>query len=235
METPKQVREFADGDPGVVPPRRLNEIIRAANALNYEVQSLKTPPDVPQTPPIMSHLFYPQEDGGRGEVYKGVAVAVTWNEFSADSGGDTTLADIGQITSSPGVWARKAIGINIAAIGKTTHNVPKNAKPYPATLRSVNADGTLVLMFDPGSPADLFRVQLSQTGGSDGTGTTAPSYTYTVTRNGVQLATGESPDVGRANGSYTAATLGIGYYDSDGEFQLLYAFEVPNTYECAEA
>jgi hypothetical protein len=76
----------------------------------------------------------------------------------------------------------------------------------------------------------LFRVDLTQTGGSNGTKTTAASYTYTVTDlAGVQLATGASPEKPRENGTKTAATKGYGYYDAAGTFVLAEAWEAPGT------
>jgi hypothetical protein len=83
-------------------------------------------------------------------------------------------------------------------------------------------------------PGILFAVTLSQTGGSNGNKTTAASWTYTVTSlAGVQLGTSKSPEWPRPNGTMTAATKGLAYYDNDGALVLSVAFEQPGSGGCS--
>lgn len=85
-----------------------------------------------------------------------------------------------------------------------------------------------------GFPRDqLIRVNLSQTGGSDGDNTSAPTYTYTVTtRDGTQLLTGASPELARPSGAVFPATFGEAYFNDDGDAVLWRAHEMPETVEC---
>lgn len=79
----------------------------------------------------------------------------------------------------------------------------------------------------------LFAVNLAEDGGADGSQTAEPTYTYTVTSlDGEQLATTAAPSAGRDTGSFSAATLGVGYKDTAQTFHLLLAFESPNTAAC---
>lgn len=79
----------------------------------------------------------------------------------------------------------------------------------------------------------IFRVNLTQTGGSNGTQSTAPTYTYTATDlNSNQLGTGLSPERPRPNGAVTAATKGTGYYNTSGTFVLAEAWETPGSGHC---
>ena len=80
----------------------------------------------------------------------------------------------------------------------------------------------------------LFAVSLTQTGGSNGDKTNAATWTYTVkTLGDIELATGKSPQQTRPNGTMTAATRGLAYYDADGSLMLAWAFETPGTGACA--
>lgn len=80
----------------------------------------------------------------------------------------------------------------------------------------------------------IFRVALTQTGGSNGNKTTAASWTYTAKdlAAGVNLGTGLSPERSRPKGTRSAATIGIGYYDGVGVFHLYEADETPGRNDC---
>jgi hypothetical protein len=82
----------------------------------------------------------------------------------------------------------------------------------------------------------LFVVVLDQVGGSNGTATTAPTYTYDAANLDSSIE-GEalSPLFARPNGAVTAASRGIAYLDpeEDNALTLLYAHEVPTTDSCA--
>lgn len=79
------------------------------------------------------------------------------------------------------------------------------------------------LLISPGLPRGriVFPVDLTQTGGSNGNKTTAATWTYTVNDlDGNELGTAVSPLKVRPNGTMTAATKGIAYYDEDGNLVL---------------
>lgn len=80
----------------------------------------------------------------------------------------------------------------------------------------------------------IFVVALTQTGGSNGTQTTAASWTYTAKSldGSVTYGTALSPQRTRWNGSRTAATLGYAYFDNTGTFKLAEPWEPPGTGHC---
>jgi hypothetical protein len=100
---------------------------------------------------------------------------------------------------------------------------------------------------DKGTPANFaspryfcfFPVKVEKTGGSDGSTTTAASWTYTVrsmawtgTAGGVTLAEGAEQIRPRPNGSmkFQTGSTGVGVaYREDGEVKLWDAGEVENT------
>lgn len=92
-------------------------------------------------------------------------------------------------------------------------------------------------------PNCLFPVKVQQTGGSNGSKTTAASYTYTArslpwngTSGGVTLGTGLSLARPRPNGKVTVQSgstgYGVGFYDGL-TFKLWDAGEVPGTIGCS--
>lgn len=168
MSTPQHIKEFTPGEPGLVPPDRLNEILRTLQALNLEVQSLKGQ----QAEPfrfITTYLFRPDATFDRGGVYDGVAIKLSQGKFNPDDGTDYELEDLGEADynaeTNP---ARRAIGINLSEIGSTGHGltVGDDAPLYPAMLKSVNPDGRPVLMFTPGGGV-LFGKVASYTAGAN--------------------------------------------------------------------
>lgn len=73
-----------------------------------------------------------------------------------------------------------------------------------------------------------FRVNLSVTGGSAGSKTTAVSFVYTATSlSGKQLGTSLAPEwpSRSENGRKLSAAAGLGYYDATGAFVLTMAYE----------
>lgn len=101
---------------------------------------------------------------------------------------------------------------------------------------AVPSDGSLPVrpVILAGIPAGLFVVSLTQTGGSNGTQSTAASWTYTAKSldGNITYGTTLSPKRTRANGTATAATLGTGYFDNTLAFQLYEALEYPGTDHC---
>lgn len=93
---------------------------------------------------------------------------------------------------------------------------------------------SLPVYYGTSAPAGtLFRVNLTQTGGSAGTQTMAASWIYTVNSlDSVQLLTGASPEKPRWNGSFAAATKGYAYISATGAIVLAEAWEVPGNAAC---
>ena len=89
------------------------------------------------------------------------------------------------------------------------------------------------------APYVTFRVKLVQSGGSNGSATTASTYTYhayhptdasnTTKLNTASAGAAVSPEKTSPVGLVTAATIGLGYYDSASEFKLYEAYEKPGT------
>lgn len=88
------------------------------------------------------------------------------------------------------------------------------------------------------SPA-LRVVSCDQTGGANGTPTTPPSYTYTITDiyTGEELGTGKSPAWTREAGSFIPAQIGLAYPLTEGGWGLLMCDEarLVEEFECEDA
>ena len=88
-------------------------------------------------------------------------------------------------------------------------------------------------------PYVTFRVKLVQSGGSNGSSTVAPTYTYHAYRpndtsnerklNTASSGAAVSPEKTSPVGLVTAATIGLAYYDNTGAFTLYEAYEKPGT------
>jgi hypothetical protein len=105
-------------------------------------------------------------------------------------------------------------------------------KPKGGTDKEYDSDPVVwrEIIYQPG---DLFRVNLTQTGGANGTTSAAPTYTYTATDlNGLQLGTGLSPEFRYMFGTHAVATIGTGYFNSTGTFVHCQAFELKTTAVC---
>lgn len=99
-----------------------------------------------------------------------------------------------------------------------------------------DGDGKACYLFDVGGPGGIFVVNLAQSGGAEGTQTTAATYTYNVTsESGVALsASPMAPERPRIRkGRVTAATQGYGRFKGDGTFALVEAWEVFGSAGCA--
>ena len=105
------------------------------------------------------------------------------------------------------------------------------------TASSSNSQvGNLYVEFDEAKPGGLFPVNLTQSGGSNGSASSTASYTYNAT----DAFTGNSISGGpfsvtwnRRNGLVNAATHGTGYYNSSGTFVLWEADEQIQTDTCS--
>lgn len=82
--------------------------------------------------------------------------------------------------------------------------------------------------------SSFIYVRVEQDGGTDGSATTAATYTYTVTSLDatVTFAEGESPIKGRPNGKMTVGNRGVGIWTENG-FELWDVNEVPGTAQCS--
>jgi hypothetical protein len=145
--------------------------------------------------------------------------------------GTLTAADLGDATG-----ATPCVIYSAREQGKDSH-VLRDGEIYNGRLigffKEEGEDDLPVVLVDAG-PLGLFRVTLAQTSGSAGDATTPPSWVYNVSYGDTSnVATGKSPEVGRSNGYFEAATIGIGYVDDAGAWQLLQAFEPPGTVPCA--
>lgn len=115
-----------------------------------------------------------------------------------------------------------------------THNLNAGTLVHVFAIARNTSPPAKFYWFHGPRPNVLFAVTLSQTGGSNGNKTTAASWTYTVTSlAGVQLGTSKSPEWPRPNGTMTAATKGLAYYDNDGALVLSVAFEQPGSGGCS--
>lgn len=180
---------------------------------------------------------------GQGRLIKVTGrIADAANKYEVDILDVTTptTTATGSLSMPEGVAVRteptKGIGIDVSSNGLGGHQIGTSRFPvYRLGLlcgwANTNEQRPIVAFSnaDPG----VFLVNLSKDGGDDGDGDSEPTYTYTVTRDGTELGTGKSPSVGRTEGSFGEASLGLGCYVS-GEFTLLQAFERPETYECEE-
>jgi hypothetical protein len=126
-----------------------------------------------------------------------------------------------------------------------------NLPEWQADTHLLAVDGTVQVMYfavwDAGSPQQkhylfyyasptgMLPVNVSQSGGANGTDSAVPTYTYNATEaiSGISITGGPfSVTWGRAKGSVTAGTHGTGFYNSDGDFVLWQVDEVPDTYSC---
>ena len=140
-------------------------------------------------------------------------------EGLADSGNNNTLV------------------LNIAESGSAgSHLLPLNS--FHIGLRvgrtSESANRTIVLIQAAAAP--VFAVNVTRDGGSDGSQTTAASWTYTVkTIDGsVTLGTGVAVARPRPNGSMlTGSGFGLAFFDAVGTLRLWDAGETPATTACS--
>lgn len=112
---------------------------------------------------------------------------------------------------------------------------------YLGLLFRTNSSGKPVVVINEGIRQDvMYRVYLTQTGGSGGSNSppTAPTWTYSarlyVNTSDNTVGTGLSPTWGRyLAAAHAAGTEGMGYFNSAGEFVLLTTNEKPTTTGCA--
>lgn len=156
--------------------------------------------------------------GGRfwAEVTGGSVGAYTWKLMYPDATGDLVAAD--PAVTGSGLY--EANGSHL-----------ETGQRVEATFAGL--DGSSNPLYVCAAAMGMFPVTLTQTGGSNGNKTTAASWTYTAASlSGETLGTSLSPQWPRPNGTMTAATAGLAYYDS-GSVVLAIAFEQPGSGGCA--
>lgn len=178
--------------------------------------------------PVMVRVKVTSNAAGGGK-YNGRILLSATNAVSAT--GDLAETDIGVSDT------QDALILNPNEIGRTTHCLTSAGSAvylgYLQPDRSTEGKQVVVLTGE-GRTGDIFRVNLSQTGGTAGTQTTGCSFTYTVsTLSSVQLGTSKGPQYPRGeNGLKVAATQGLAYFDTSGVVQLAVAFEGSGTATC---
>lgn len=169
---------------------------------------------------ITPHLF-PRETAGNGGAFY---VALTQ---TGGSNGDhkTTASYTYTAVDSDGV----TVGTGLSPEWPRNYGKVVAATKGIAYRTSAGAGALAIAEEKPQTNGDLFYVALTQTAGSNGNKTAAPSYTYTaVDADGVTMGTGLSPAVRlHDKGTVTAATKGL-MYQSGGTVTLVLALEVKN-------
>lgn len=132
--------------------------------------------------------------------------------------------------------ADNAVIVNLAENGASTHTLATNSFHLGNVVGSVDHSETpYALVVVGATPNQLFRVKVSQTGGSAGSSSAYCSFTYTVkTLGDVTLAMGAAPEASPARivkMACTAATVGSAYFDDAGALKLFYVQEVGSSQE----
>ncbi len=167
----------------------------------------------------------------------GVWKAKTINDPNPLVSYDLTFADLGTVSSDEDliVWVLEEVasGARMAAVNEIGVGIVIHAEDSATGF-------PIAVHVAPAIPRSVFPVRVEVDGGADGDGTTAASWTYTVTSlPGDELGTGVPVTRPRPNGSMvTYASPGGGYgtafYDG-GTLVLWDAGEVEDTTEdCAE-
>jgi hypothetical protein len=156
--------------------------------------------------------------------------------------GGVFLARIATVSSVGPTEAGVASGTatHLTATGDLWKVAPLHTNPVSPDPQASPPSNTGVFWVRPlGGGASLvgtcFVVSLDQIGGSNGSATTAPTYTYDASNLDSNITnTALLPRFARPNGAVTAARWGIGFIDPDEDntLQLLYAHEVPTTDTC---
>ena len=163
------------------------------------------------------------EEGTGDDVHKFYFQEVRWDE-------------------SAGNWAVYEDGVtdeNLGLAVDTTHIAKPNDIVELNPVMTNNEDRIWVV--GPHLPRMLFAVDISQSGGQDGSNTAQASWTYTasVLDGGAQLGANleplkQRPAKGRITpGGGTGSEVGIGYLEQDRTFQLFDPNEVPTVEECS--
>lgn len=198
MATPKTIRNYPGGKAGLVKPAGLNEIIDTVNAMIRDVAGEKRRDDGQALVTVTDQVFRADENFTIGGTYKGKILAISRSEFPSSSGATSTTAD------DIGTEDRSAVGINLSEIGSDAWAVDVGADPVPhfvAMLRSVNQDGTVVVIFrDTGDCTGTGSATLSGSGAEAST----TSWMFSPTSSNVIVTFASRPPYwdGTANALY---------------------------------
>lgn len=123
--------------------------------------------------------------------------------------------------------------VNFFETGTGSHILPVDCVVF-GWIQGTTSSGKPLIELDHFF-AGVFQVAVTQTGGSDGSASTAASYTYTVkTQDSVTtLGTGVAVTGPRPKGLTNVGTVGLAYYDSSGALKLWSAGETPTTAACS--
>lgn len=178
------------------------------------INAVRHDPDKPAAERFLARIT---AAGATGGLYEAVEVQRSGGTYVDVTDGKTwTASELGEVAELNSIEGLEPIASEIVPI---------------EVFRSINLSGSVYWLFAaPSRTGEMFAVNLTQDGGSDGNATTQASWTYTATDlDGVQRGTGLTPKLQRpavgkvANGD---GKVGQGYLDADGAFQLFSANEV---------
>ncbi len=164
--------------------------------------------------------------GGKyaGHIFTGNSTAIADTNLNMPEG----LADSGN---------NNALVLNLGENGAAgTHLLPLNSFHIGRRIGRTGEPANRAIVLIQAAAAQIFAVSVTRDGGSDGSQTTAASWTYTVkTVDGsVVLGTGVAAARPRPNGSMIAGGgFGLAFFDSAGTLRLWDAGEVPATTACS--
>lgn len=190
----------------------INALIDHLNALAARVDSLEG-----RREPVKPFwaMLTAEASGGGGEYdgWKQVvrnSTSTGWADVSGGRTETTTGLSVFEVDSTPDLQ----VGTSDGTVG--------------LCVPTMKGGGSLEYVFFPKTNAAVFAVNVSQTGGSNGTSTTAATWTYTATtKDGVTLGTVLSPENQRPTvGKVTAGTKGHGYFYPNGTFVLSWVNEI---------
>jgi hypothetical protein len=159
--------------------------------------------------------------------YNGKSATRNATEFDETASGALSIATYYDFAS-----AEDQVLVNFFETGTDSHILPVNCVIF-GWRKGATKSSKPIIELDHFF-AGVFQVACTQTGGSDGSATTAASYTYTVkTQDGVTtLGTGVAVTGPRPKGLTNVGTVGIAYYDSSGALKLWSAGETPTSGTC---
>lgn len=152
---------------------------------------------------------------------------------SGNMSGNLTLPDSGETIGNTTVaWE------NVPENGLGTNWVGNGTKvtAFPTGGTLVMGNTTYPIYRGCVGQSYLFSVNLTQVSGSNGTSSTAASYTYSAINSVTSASISGGPFSvagARTVGLVTAATKGFGYYNSTGTFILLWAIEPDQIATCS--
>lgn len=173
-------------------------------------------------PPLYPVVFKISSNASGGGKYYG---KVVYGVSSATGSGNFAESDTGTVHSS-----ETLLCLNTRELGTSAHILPIS-KICSGVIIGLSSDAKAVVIFSEDN--GLFPVTVTQTGGSNGSKTSAASYTYTVkTLDGTTIGTSVALAKTRPYGLVTAgSTYGLAFYDGT-TLKLWDAGEYPGSGGC---